>query len=59
MAPESIHPSATCSQGPDRRGGLEITLRCGGFFVEGYTTPIFRAVDAGFVGVAGLLLRSS
>jgi hypothetical protein len=40
------------------RGELEITLRRSAFFVEGYTTPVFRAADAGFVGVAGLLLRS-
>lgn len=41
------------------RGELGITLRRSGFFVEGYSTPVFRAADTGFVGVLGVLLRSS
>jgi hypothetical protein len=41
------------------RGEVEVTLRRSAFFVEGYTTPVFRAADAGFVGAAGLLFRTS
>ncbi|MFO0713878.1 MAG: hypothetical protein U0353_28745 [Sandaracinus sp.] len=41
------------------RGELEITLKRSSFVVEGYSTPVFRADDAGFVGIAGILLRTS
>lgn len=41
------------------RGEAQITLRRAAFFVEGYTTPVFRASDAGFVGIAGVLFRTS
>jgi hypothetical protein len=41
------------------RGEAQITLRRAAFFVEGYTTPVFRASDAGFVGLVGVLFRTS
>ncbi len=41
------------------RGEAQITLRRAAFFVEGYSTPVFRASDAGFSGMVGVLLRTS
>jgi hypothetical protein len=41
------------------RAELEVALRRSSFLVEGYSTPVFRAADAGLVVLVGLLLRTS
>lgn len=41
------------------RGELEVALRRSSFLVEGYPTPVFRAADAGFVALVGLVLRTT
>lgn len=41
------------------RGEAQIALRRSSFLIEGYTTPVFRASEAGFVGVLGVMFRTS